>query len=42
MRKLEKRAILCLLMALVLALGMCLFVFRFVRDGDNVHYGYLC
>ncbi|MDD7684091.1 penicillin-binding transpeptidase domain-containing protein [Eubacterium pyruvativorans] len=35
MRKLEKRAILCLLMALILALGMCLFVFRFVRDGDK-------
>jgi len=35
MKKLEKRAIICLTLAAVLFLGLCLFVFRFVRDGGD-------
>lgn len=35
MRKLEKRAIICLTLAAVLFLGLCVFVFRFVKDGGE-------
>lgn len=35
MRKLEKRAIICLTLAAVLFLGLCIFIFRFVKDGDQ-------
>ena len=35
MRKLEKRAIICLTLAAVLFLGLCVFLFRFVKDGDQ-------
>ena len=35
MRKLEKRAIICLTLAAVLFLGLCVFIFRFVKDGDD-------
>lgn len=35
MRKLERRAVLCLLLALILAAGTCLYVFRYVRDGSQ-------
>lgn len=35
MRKLEKRAIICLTLAAVLFLGLCVFIFRFVRDGGD-------
>jgi len=35
MRKLEKRAILCLLLSGVLVLGTCLFVVRLAADGDE-------
>ena len=35
MKKLEKRAIICLTLAAVLFLGLCIFIFRFVSDGDE-------
>ncbi|MGN0659601.1 MAG: penicillin-binding transpeptidase domain-containing protein [Emergencia sp.] len=35
MKKLEKRAIICLTLAAVLFLGICVFTFRFVRDGGE-------
>lgn len=35
MRKLEKRAIICITLAAVLFLGLCIFIFRFVRDGGD-------
>ena len=35
MKKLEKRAIICLCLAGVLFLGLCVFVFRFVTQGDQ-------
>ncbi len=35
MRKLEKRAIICLTLAAVLFLGLCVFIFRFVKDGGE-------
>lgn len=35
MRKLEKRAIICLTLAAVLLLGICVFIYRFVTDGDD-------
>lgn len=35
MRKIEKRATVCLLLALALLLGLAVFIFRFVKDGRN-------
>lgn len=35
MRKLERRAWICIFLALFLFLGTCVFVFRFVRDGGD-------
>ena len=35
MKKLEKRAILCLILAACLFLGLCLIVFRYVRNGHQ-------
>lgn len=35
MRKIERRAALCLILALALFLGMCLFGFRFVTEGGD-------
>ena len=35
MKKLEKRAILCLLLSAVLVLGTCLFIVRLAMDGDE-------
>lgn len=35
MRKLEHRAVLLLLLTLVLITGLCIFVFRYVRDGSD-------
>ena len=35
MKKLERRAIICLLLAAVLLLGLCLYCFRFFADGSS-------
>ena len=35
MRKLEKRAIICLTLAAVLFLGLCVFVYRFITYGAD-------
>ena len=35
MKKLEKRAVFCLLLALLLVVGSGVFVFRFIRDGSS-------
>ena len=35
MKKLEQRGIICLALAAALFLGMCIFVFKFVTDGDE-------
>lgn len=40
MKKLEKRAIICLTLAAVLFLGICVFVYRYINDGADwaTHY----
>ena len=35
MRKIEKRGIFCLILAALLGIGLALFCFRFVMDGDD-------
>lgn len=34
MKKIERRAVMCLLLAFVLLAGICVFSYRFVKDGD--------